>query len=354
MFEKKKNHRAKKKLGDVAQGRDNNLNLLRLLAAALVIASHSFALLNGSNGFSGEPLATLTDGMLSLGGMAVGVFFLFGGFLISKSCTSCKSTGLFYKKRALRIFPELFITIFLTTFLVGPIVTSQPVEAYFASKTTYLYLLNALLIPIHPLPGVFVNNPYPNVVNGSLWTLPVEFLCYILVHVCWRITHFEKKRYALLCIPCVFISTLYFIFMFPELSSVVRAVFLFWIGTTAYVYRDIIPYNKLGYALCIPIFLLLLLCGAPTLAMLIPFPPALFLLAYEFKQPLGTIRTLLDKFELSYGIYLWGWPIGQLLVQMCPQIEIGKLIMLTLFTAGIVGGCTSKLSSSMLRRMAKK
>ena len=54
-------------------------------------------------------------------------------------------------------------------------------------------MLNAVLVLVHPLPGVFASNPYPDVVNGALWTLPVEYACYVLCFVVFLATRFRKK-----------------------------------------------------------------------------------------------------------------------------------------------------------------
>lgn len=338
------------RLDDVACGRDNNIDLLKLLAAALVIVSHSFVLLYGSRNFSEEPLSVLTDGMLSLGGFAVGVFFLFGGYLIAKSCASSKRPGMFFYKRCRRIFPELIIVITLITFLFGPILSHSSLSEYLSAPTTYKYLLNILLIPTHSLPGVFLDNPYPNVVNGSLWTLPVEFICYILTYAAYHITKFDRKKYTLLCIPPLLGTIGYFLFFFPEYLSVVRAIILFWIGVTAYVFREEIPYRRSAYALAILAFIVLVIMGFPTLAMIIAFPPAMFFLAYSVK-----IRCCGKSVpELSYGIYLWGWPVGQAIVQAAQTIQVPLLVVLTLTLSTLLAILCNKITTGVISAFKQK
>ena len=333
------------RLGDVARGRDNNLNLLRLLAASLVVTSHSFALLFGSSNYSGEPLSVLTDGRLSVGGLAVGVCFLFGGYLIAKSCETSATAGTYFRKRCLRIFPELVIVVVAITFIIGPVVSTLDVETYLKSPETYIYLRNIVLIPTHSLPGVFSNNPYPDVVNGSLWTLPVEFICYVLTYVAFRLTRFDRKKYALLCVPPLFCVAAYFLFCFPAQLSVIRAILLFWIGVTLYVYRDKIPYNGTGYAAAVPAFILLTLLGLPTVAMLVMFPPAMFFLAYGIKK----WQAKLLNVELSYGIFLWGWPVGQTIVQLVQGIQLPSLILSTIFISAMLAFGTNFVASRLSR-----
>ena len=72
------------KLSDVATSRVNNLNFIRFVAALMVIVSHCYSVVLG--GDAGSYLLKLTGDRLSPGGVSVGIFFLFGGFLIARSC----------------------------------------------------------------------------------------------------------------------------------------------------------------------------------------------------------------------------------------------------------------------------
>ena len=89
----------------------------------------------------------------------------------------------FFMRRSLRIFPVLWVLVFWAIFLLGPVFSTLRLTDYFAASETWRYLSMALLLPRHALPGVFADNPFPLAVNGSLWTLPVEFLCSITVAV---------------------------------------------------------------------------------------------------------------------------------------------------------------------------
>ena len=90
---------------------------------------------------------------------------------------------------------------------------------------TYMYLLNGVLILVHELLGVFTHNPMGDaVVNAALWTLPVEFSCYVL----W---------FLLISVPILLVVFLYFAKFFPQQLSVVRAVVLFYIGVAFWVLR---------------------------------------------------------------------------------------------------------------------
>src|SRR6185437_175290 len=158
------------KLGDVAHGRNNNFNLLRFCAAFAVLISHSFALAIGS--VSAEPMRHTLG--LTWAYIAVDVFFLTSGFLVTASLLNRRSAVGFALARALRIFPALWVMLALTVLGVGLAVTSSSAHGYLTARETWRYLIkNAILFRgmVPDLPGVFSSNPYRSVVNASLWTL---------------------------------------------------------------------------------------------------------------------------------------------------------------------------------------
>jgi peptidoglycan/LPS O-acetylase OafA/YrhL len=183
----------------------NNFDLIRLFAAALVVFSHSCILTDGN--YSHEPLSILTGGSYALGRIAVDIFFVISGFLITMSFESTNSLPNFLWKRCLRIFPALIVLLFLTTFIIGPIATALPLHEYFSRDDTYAYLTNVRLFRLqYSLPRVFENNPYPNAVNGSLWTLAYEFVCYLLVAILGVLGILKKRK---------LIATLFFATLLP-------------------------------------------------------------------------------------------------------------------------------------------
>lgn len=155
--------------------RQNSFDALRLFAAWLVILGHGF-ILSGSS----EHLPLW--GGLEVSVLGVAIFFTISGYLIWKSWASATTWHDFVAARALRIFPALTLVVVVTVVFLGPLVTVLSVGAYFGDFTTYKYLLNSIIIdPQYTLPGVFLGLPATDAVNGSLWTLRAELLCYIAV-----------------------------------------------------------------------------------------------------------------------------------------------------------------------------
>lgn len=327
------NYQLTNSLEIASRGRENNLNFIRLVAAVLVIASHSFALRFGMGGFAYEPLSVFTRGALSMGGLAVGFFFLYGGFLIARSAECHPSAKDYFKRRITRIFPELIVAVLLCAFVLGPILSRLTPVDYFLSPQTYLYLLNALLIPVHDLPGVFEGNVCQHVVNGSLWTLPVEFACYALVFFSLKITRFDRKRFAWLFLPFSGVLASYVCVIYPSFATVMRPTFLYFIGMACYVYRGAIRISNVHAGVASILFLVLCPLGLADFAMLTCFPIIALWLAFYARRPKWTQELNIPDF--SYSLYLWGWPVGQILVELSASINVAALATATTLIASI-------------------
>lgn len=146
---------------------------LRLIAAILVIAHHARVL-------NGAPPRVFGSG-LDLGALGVGVFFVISGYLVAGSWARAPRLSSFLAKRALRIFPGLLVALLLTAFVLGPLVTTLSVDDYLRAPEVYGYVLGNLSLygVTYALPGVFLAAPVAGIVNGSLWTLRLEFTAYL-------------------------------------------------------------------------------------------------------------------------------------------------------------------------------
>src|SRR5271163_779741 len=160
----------------------NNFDALRLIAAASVVFSYSFLIAEGTQ--KHEWLIRLTGNQSIFGLTGVFVFFAISGFLVTQSFEETGDPLRFLAKRALRIFPGLFVASALSAFVLAPFVTTLEPAAFFARPEPYKYVIGNTLLDttVHELPGVmFVNNPVGLEINGSMWTLRVEFIMYLMV-----------------------------------------------------------------------------------------------------------------------------------------------------------------------------
>ena len=154
---------------------DNRFDILRLFAAWLVLFSHCYPL-SGRGGV--EPMASAL-GIDTLGGVGVSIFFVLSGYLVTLSMERSPNLFEFARRRALRIYPGLIAICLLCVLVLGPLMTTWPLAAYWQHALTWTYLQTASAWVIHyPLPGVFYTNPQPITVNGALWSLPYEITCY--------------------------------------------------------------------------------------------------------------------------------------------------------------------------------
>lgn len=150
--------------------RENNFDFIRQYAALLVIVGHSQILV-------GAPVSGLWG--VSVATLGVQIFLAVSGFLVTDSWIRRPNAIDFLTKRLGRIMPGLALCVLVTVFLLGPALTRLSLDQYFNHQFFFNYFLNIVLFPSYSLAGVFETNTYPNAVNGSLWSLPVEFICYL-------------------------------------------------------------------------------------------------------------------------------------------------------------------------------
>ena len=226
-------------LGAVFDARNNSMNIMRLLAALAVIYGHASAVTGRGPG----DLFLQFVGYKFIGGVAVDVFFVLSGFLITASAMSGKGIRYFVVSRVLRIYPALIICVVLSVFLLGPLLTVS--HEYWVSTATWRYLFgNATAYRTeYFLPGVFSGLHDP-AVNGSLWSLLVEVRLYLMVGIGFMVGVFSSKR----VFNTLFFSVIILGYFAPEVFSKLfgpenhrHVAMMFMIGAFAWVNRHSIP-----------------------------------------------------------------------------------------------------------------
>lgn len=252
-------------------------------------------------------------GHIWVGALAVDCFFAISGFLVAASFVRQGLVG-FIVARALRIYPALIMCVLLTTFVMGPAVTTLPLDEYLTHSQTWQYLRTMTLWPrvYHYLPGVFENQPFSKGVNGSLWSLTAEVICYALLALIGIFRGLRGKFRANVVLILLLLIA-YFDFSSIPLIGHKPAYMRLWcyfvLGALTWVNRAHIPLNPfLAIAACIAPFV-----GAYAGIFHIVFAPSIIYLVFFAAYGLPHID--LDRFgDISYGVYIYAWPVQQVVV----------------------------------------
>lgn len=306
----------------------NAFSGLRLALALMVVVSHAFSVVSG-NGLD-EPLARSTG--FSLGEHAVNGFFAVSGFLVTMSYDR-RGWRDYVIARSLRILPGLVAATLAVSLLLGGALTRLPLSEYLAAPELWRFVRGTLLSfkSNASLPGLFETNPLRSPL-GTVWTLKYETICYagvLVVGLCGLL----RRRWA---VPALTAALAVLEVVRPEMpkgtETALRLPLIFAFGACLYLWRDTVrltPWPLLGLAAA-----LLLQGHAParTLLFLSESYAAVWL---AFLPPLA--RPALDPpADLSYGVYLYGWPIQQSLHALFPAASALALLPPALLLALLV------------------
>ena len=296
--------------------RQNNFDALRLVAAVSVIFSHSFLTAEGTQ--NREWLILLTGNQCVLGLTGVFIFFAISGFLVTQSFEQTANPLHYLAKRALRIFPGLLMVTVMSAFVLGPLVTTLPLGAYLSGPEPYQYAIGNTLLDqtVHELPGVsFVDSPVGLEINGSLWTLRLEFTMYLMVLVL-GLLRLLTVRVALLLlafgIACLHFEMLYPLekwgWFFELLSGWGWLVGFFASGMVLYkLRRTRILDGRIALLALAGLVLIVPLRQFITL-----FPVfGCYLTLWLALNPRLPVIPAARFGDLSYGLYIYGWPVEQ-------------------------------------------
>lgn len=304
------------RLSEILEPDANSFAVLRIAMALAVLVSHAFYLYAGTT--AAEPLVAWTGH--SLGEHAVQVFFFLSGILVAQSFDRSRSLIDFGAGRVLRIFPGLALCVLITALLFGPLVTNLDLAGYFAASEPYHYVLRTLSLSTGsaPLPGVFETVPAVHIVNMSLWTLKYEVLCYaglVLAGLCGLFSpQFRSVSAAFLAVfvALVFIESPKAIETYTSADNIRYFALFFATGVLAYLMRERVVISGLLLAALFALFVAAIGTRFGELA------TALFLgqaTLWSARFRLGPLRGLANRFDLSYGVYIYACPVQQLLTE---------------------------------------
>ncbi|PZU11737.1 acyltransferase [Sphingomonas sp.] len=297
----------------------NAFGFLRLLLASLVIISHTADLVDGDRR---REILVMLFGSLSFGELAVDGFFIISGFLISASFLNSSSALSYLRKRIARIYPAFALMSVICVFVVAPLGGGQPARHPILST-----LANIVILSPPGARGVFAGSHHADL-NGAAWTLQIEFYCYLLVVILGRSGLLRAPRLiGALAFGCILLTAilpdaiipaaarlpLHSYFLPGDPRDLPRLFGMFLTGTAFYLLREHISLTGrnaiLAFcALCLSLFF-------PVLA---NFGVALFgsyvLFAVAALGSGTVLAHVNNRDDISYGLYLYGWPIEKLLI----------------------------------------
>lgn len=297
------------------EGRPSGFDYLRLGLAVSVVIDHSIVMTYGSDeGLYMSPLRPFLRAIVPM-------FFALSGFLVAGSLERSKTLLFFFGLRAIRIYPALVVEVLLSAVLIGEAVTTLPLADYFRNPLFFSYLLNVFGDIHYKLPGVFLNNPRPEVVNAQLWTVPFELFSYValgcLVLAANGVGVRRKTLISLSILGLIFadLSVRFYRHRW-DLPAIVEfnfrgplLVVCFLAGVSLYFHRDRIMWS----------FRLFVGSLAASIALLwfVPlgdYPGSLTLTYVTVYLGLTNSKrlTLIKGADYSYGIYLYSYVVQQL------------------------------------------
>jgi peptidoglycan/LPS O-acetylase OafA/YrhL len=322
----------------------NSFNLVRLVAALSVIVSHSVLIIHGPG--TPQPLSTWTP--FTLGQHAVNVFFVISGLTLAGSLDRQGDLGAFARGRFLRIFPGLFVAGLVIALALGPIVTQLNLSAYFEDLRTLTYPFTVLVAfqDVAP-PDLFKSLPYGFETDLPLWTIRYEIAAYCGLAGLFAMGLLRRPRVTLVLLAlsaaahvlaAIWVTTggisAGMAHAAGVLGNVSRFSTSFLLGVVFYQLRATVRLSLAWLALLgiVPVTL-----DATPLANVAAIGFVGYATIYFGTRSYGALSRWTRRCDVSYGTYLYGWPLQQTLLYLCPTVGIATHTLVSAALAMLAG-----------------
>jgi peptidoglycan/LPS O-acetylase OafA/YrhL len=267
------------------------------------------------------------------------------GLLVTNSLFKKKSVSEYLIARAFRILPALALVLVVSALIIGPLCTSMNFSDYFTNPNTYLYIKRQLLMQswgtqglgYYNLPGLFADNAYKNNVNASLWTLVVEIYAYLFLAVIYLVGITEKRVAVVLIVLVVLDSLLpsriLFTFLPQGNEDFSYLPFCFACGALLALHKENVRIP--GIMCVIGLIVLFYLMHGTVFERFIYYLATFAGILYFASNSL--ILRFRPKVDVSYGVYLWGFPIQQTLAHSFPGMGRPENFLLAILIAIVIG-----------------
>lgn len=311
----------------IREGHDNFFTPLRLLFASLVVIGHSFSVAVGAGT---EPHVFFH---YTFSYLAVNLFFIASGFLVTKSMVYRGDTPSFISARALRIFPALIVHVLFVMIVIGPLATNASMIDFVSDPDWYMQPLRVLTFYQTDmiLPRIFESNS-EQFGSAPLWTLRFEVLAYIGTLLVFSLGLLRRKWMVLLqfVLPSLGWILLQSFGLLSALPATIENLFRFGIayglGASIYAYRDRLTFSWISLAIMICASFLLRNTPVIEVIMNVLLAWLIFRVAY---MRLPSFKWMQRIPDLSYGIYIYHWCVLQMLFYWMPHLSVIELFALT-------------------------
>lgn len=335
------------RLGAAYDPRHNAFDVLRLAFAAVVVLTHGLQLATGW-----QPVVGATD----VSALAVDGFFVLSGFLITASWLRLGSLRRFAWHRALRVLPAFYVCLVVTAVVVVPLVSvlnggsATAVLTGPQSATTYLLHNAGLFVAQFGVAAVPATAPGDGVLNGSLWTLFYEALCYVAVAALGVVGLLRSRTWLVLAgVVALQLDTTSAALTGVDLvpgDLLQRLLLMFLLGALGFLFADRVPtHPALLVAAAVSVLAGMLMLddyralGAPGFTLLVlvaaarlPWRPRL-------------------RHDLSYGAYIWHWPVAVVLLStpLAAAPLVVQLLAVVVATTAVAAGSWFAVEAPALR-----
>lgn len=298
-------------LKDTVEDYNYNVQKVRFLAAVMVIVSHAYPF----SCLEEDPLALWTD-TISLGSIAVYIFMFLSGLYSARSYKGvrCGQCGRFLASKIRRLCPSLFVTVTVTVLIVGSAFTCLTFKDYLSDASTWKYFLNCIFIIQHKLPGVFESNIYPESVNGSLWSLPMEVLCYVALTIAFKLQLLYEKMPVKIAVIEMLIGQVFIDCVVPNINLIkeyqyhLHLCLIFYLGALCYLQREKIYMDKAAWIACMILLFIMIYLRLPQRIWIYLLLYCVFATVFYNR---GSNNAISFFGKYSYEIYLTGALIQQ-------------------------------------------
>lgn len=263
--------------------------------------------------------------------LAVNAFFIVSGFLVTGSMLYRGDLREYGAARILRIYPALLVHVLIVAFVLGAIITTQPLLAYYLdpqvlsqpAKVLSFYETEMIL------PGVFANNS-EQLASATLWTLRYEVMAYTGTAILFAAGLMRRKwmiaaPYIICVIGWVAAHRLGIFEGLPATAqSILRFGMAYGFGAAIYAYQDRIRLYWPMIALLGAVTWLFRYIPEVEILMTMTVGAAIFALAYMKIPKLDKLKGVTDT---SYGIYIYHWAVLQTVKALFPDIGLITLMI---------------------------